>query len=215
MSWFIPAQRPRENATHFSFNFLTAVVVCSQTWPTSCMFHRMLPCRVCFLWGFGAPVIDSDGGCRRLAGVECGGRMDVGRWVWVLVTRGPRHSDDIAFLLKPDSLDRLWCWWVMKSKWWKWKGWWGNWREKRESQSREKKVIYFYGAFERKGNVISKWHQQIRKRKCWCGSKVTKQKKRAKSLHNEEKSQECIFFHTILANHLVLETELKYSLLSI
>lgn len=56
------------------FLVLTAAVVCCQTWPTLCMFHRTLPCGVCFLWGFGAPVTLLDGGCRRHAGVECGSR---------------------------------------------------------------------------------------------------------------------------------------------
>lgn len=56
------------------FLFLTAVVVCCQSWPALCVFHRTLPCGVCFLRGFGAPVAVLDGGCRRHAGVECGSR---------------------------------------------------------------------------------------------------------------------------------------------
>lgn len=52
--------------------FLAAVVVCCQTWPTPCMFHRTHPCHVCFLRGLSAPVTASDGGCWRHAGVECG-----------------------------------------------------------------------------------------------------------------------------------------------
>lgn len=54
------------------FHFLTAVVVCCQTWPTPCMFHQTHPCGVCFLWGLRAPVTVLDGGCWRHAGVECG-----------------------------------------------------------------------------------------------------------------------------------------------
>lgn len=53
------------------FPFLAAVVVCCQTWLTPC-FHWTHPCGVCFLWGFRAPVEVLDGGCWRLAGVECG-----------------------------------------------------------------------------------------------------------------------------------------------
>lgn len=68
------------------------------TWPTLRMFHRTLPCGVCFLWGFGAPVTVLDGGCWRHAGVECGiVGVDPGRWVWLMVIRGLCQSDDTAF----------------------------------------------------------------------------------------------------------------------
>lgn len=66
--------------------------------PTLCMFHRTLPCSVCFLWGFGAPVIVLDGGWRRHTGNECGGRGRHGQMGLAFgQKKGPCHRNDMAF----------------------------------------------------------------------------------------------------------------------
>lgn len=103
----------------FPFFSLTAVVVCSQTWPPLCVFHRTLPCSVGFLWGFEAPVTVLLVVFWSRAGIELGGRIGRGQMALAVGQKTAKSQwwyDFLRCLLKSVSRNSK-----LESFWFRWK----------------------------------------------------------------------------------------------